>query len=237
MGDCRPAALYRRLGLRRDRRRVGGKFDYRRAACVSRLSDRGIDRAGLIRGGLPAALERRAAAGRRDRGAAPGDRAHRGAGEGHRSAACGGRRRYAVAQTGGRDAGAGVARAPSRHASHGRTGHADHERVAAGTGARPREYCQRRRRDGGAPRERRPARARGRVGDRHARSHPGRVRRARAQRLDLCGARGRLHRCRPLRRRCWPRSVRCRVRFTAAHAIVSSRCSRNSMPGCAWRSA
>ena len=44
------------------------------------------------------------------------------------------------------------------------------------------------------------ARARGRVGDRHARSHPGRVRRARAQRLDLCGARGCLHRCRPLRR-------------------------------------
>ena len=62
---------------------------------------------------------------------APGDRADRGAGTSRRGAPRGGRRRFAAAAAGGRDAGARLARAPSRHPSDGRAGHANHERVAA----------------------------------------------------------------------------------------------------------
>ncbi len=220
------------VGARRDRRRVGGQLDYRRATRLSRLSDRGADRARLLRGGLPAALEWRTAAARRDRRAARRDRGCARCRPKSPPRCRDGRRRAAAAAAGRDDAGAGGVGSQAGAARANRPRQADHQRAAAGA-------CDSRVAWGTARRRGMAARLLLTV----AGTVPRRISKSRRSIACWSPAPSTSSTPRPLPRawspapaptctpRCWPRCARCRVRFTAARATGSSRCSRRSRPG------
>ena len=120
---------------RRHRRRIRSQLDHRRQTRLSRLSDRRTGRTRLVRGGLPPAMEWRAAAARGDRSPARGYRRRAPTGAGRCRARSRRRRRAAAAAPRRDDAEPGRRRASPAGALAHRPGPHDHHGATAGTRA------------------------------------------------------------------------------------------------------